>query len=76
MAHVYFHFSTPDGIIVDRRGREIEDLSEVCERAELAIHSLLSSPKMEDWRSWVLYATDEESEIFELPFSSVIGRLH
>ncbi len=76
MAHIYFHYSTPYGVIMDRRGSDMEDLSEACERAQLAVHALIASPKMEDWRKWVLHVADGESEIFELPFSSVLGRLH
>ena len=31
----------------------------------------------EDWRGWVLYATDElGEEIFTVPFASVLGKLH
>jgi hypothetical protein len=31
----------------------------------------------EDWRNWVLHATDElGNEIFAVPFASVVGKLH
>jgi hypothetical protein len=31
----------------------------------------------EDWRNWVLHATDElGEELFTVPFASVVGKLH
>ncbi len=76
MVHIYFHYSTPVGVVVDRQGSDMEDLGEACERAERAICALIASPKMEDWRSWILHATDDDGEVFEVPFASVVGRLH
>ena len=47
MPHIYFHCSTPHGVIVDRCGSQVEDIIEACDRAEQIVHTLIagSSPR-------------------------------
>ena len=74
MPHIYFHCSTPRGLIVDRCGSQVEDIIEACDRAEQIVHTLIAGSSPEDWRTWILHVTDDEGEVFAVPFSSVLGR--
>jgi hypothetical protein len=74
MPRIYFHCSTPHGLIVDRCGSRVEDIIEACDRAEQVVDTLIAGSSPEDWRTWILHVTDGEGEIFALPFSSVLGR--
>jgi hypothetical protein len=77
VAQVYFHCSYTDGLLIDRRGTTVADLIEAREQAETVVQSLLAAPSLEDWRGWVLHASDASSEeIFLLPFRSLIGKSH
>jgi hypothetical protein len=77
MAQVYFHCSSTQDVLIDRRGAVVDDLTEICNHATLVIHSLITAPGPEDWREWVLYVSDDDGEeIFCTPFSAVLGRLH
>jgi hypothetical protein len=77
MAHVYFHCSTPEGILLDRLGSTVQDLTEACERAECVAQALISAPGPEDWRNWTLRVTDEEGEeLLQVPFAGLLGRPH
>ena len=41
------------------------------------MRALVMAPGTEDWRGWVLHVSDDlGEEIFEVPFASVVGRLH
>jgi hypothetical protein len=41
------------------------------------MRALVMAPGAEDWRSWVLHVSDDlGDELFEVPFASVVGRLH
>lgn len=76
MTEVYFHCSDAERMLIDRRGAAM-DLAEARNHAEHVVRSLLMTPGTEDWRSWILHATDEfGEEIFALPFASVLGKLH
>lgn len=77
MAQVYFHCSTTQGVVIDRRGTSVADLIEAREQAISVVRSLLTAPNLEDWRGWVLHVSDDAGEeIFVLPFASVIGKPH
>ena len=77
MAQVYFHCSNTQEVLVDRRGAAIGDLTEACEHADAVVRSLIMAPSLEDWRDWVLHVSDDEGdEIFNVPFASVLGKLH
>jgi len=77
MTNIYFHCANEEYEFDDKRGVAIDNLVEACEQARRIVHSYVMTASAEDWRSWVLYATDElGEEIFTLPFASVLGRLH
>jgi hypothetical protein len=77
MAQVYFHCSTTQGVVIDRRGTSVADLIDASEQATSVMRSLVTAPNLEDWRGWVLHVSDEAGEeIFVLPFASVIGKPH
>lgn len=77
MAQVFFHCSHTEGVLIDRLGTPVADLIEAREQAETVVRSLLMAPSLEDWRDWVLHASDAVGEeIFLLPFASFIGKPH
>lgn len=77
MAHIYLHRSNDRGVVLDRNGSDVADLAEARQCAVRAIQALIALPGPEDWREWILHVSDEEGEeIFDVPFSSVLGRSH
>ena len=76
MAQIYFHCSNAHRLIVDWCGSKVEDLNEACDVAERVVRALINSPNLEDWRTWTLHVSDGNGEIFRVPFSSAISRLH
>jgi hypothetical protein len=77
MAQIYFHCSSAEEVLLDQRGSEVEDLAEARERAVGVVRRFISRPGPEDWRRWVLHVSDRDGEeIFVLPFSSLLGKLH
>src|SRR5262249_30874501 len=77
MTHVYFHCSTPDRMVLDPRGSEVEDLSEAREHAVRVVREFVSRRSADDWRAWTLHVADEDGEeIFVMPFACVLGRPH
>lgn len=77
MAQVYFHCTTTEGMLIDRCGAAVEDLAEMRDHATLVVRSLIMTPSVEDWRSWVLHVSDAKGEeIFVLPFASLVGKPH
>lgn len=77
MAMVYFHYSNDEGTLVDRRGADMTDIAAACEHATCMVHSLIATPNAEDWRGWILHASDDlGEELFAMPFSSVLGKPH
>ena len=77
MARVYFHYSNSDVVCVDQRGTAVGNLAEVRDRAACAVLSLIARQGPEDWRDWTLHVSDDlNDEIFALPFSSMLGKLH
>jgi uncharacterized protein DUF6894 len=77
MAHVYFHCANSERFFVDSCGIDVEDFVEAHQRATLVIQHLVSSQGLDDWRAWTLHVSDEDGEeIFLMPFSYVLGRLH
>ena len=76
MTEVYFHCSDTEHFFVDRRGCAME-LEEARAHAERLVRSLVMTPCAEDWRHWVMHVTDNQGEeIFDLPFKSILGKLH
>jgi hypothetical protein len=77
MAQVYFHYSSPEGVLADPRGAAVGNLAEAHDRAAFAVRSLIASPSPEDWRGWVLHVSDDfGEEIFVVPFASMLGKPH
>ena len=73
----YFHCSGTEGVLLDRRGSEVDDLVESREGAIGMVRTIISRPGPEKWRRWGLHVSDGDGEeIFALPFSSLIGELH
>lgn len=76
MSAVFFHCSDDTHVILDRIGAAM-DFSEVRVHAEQLARSFVMTPSVEDWRNWAVYVTDDiGTEIFELPFTAVLGELH
>ena len=77
MTQVYFHCSTPQGVVIDRCGAAVEDFAEACEHADRVVRSFIMKPGAEDWRGWVLHVSDDfDEEIFVMPFASLLGKPH
>ena len=77
MTDVFFHCSDEEHVLIDKRGAAIGDLVEACEHAERLARSYIMMASAEDWRNWVVHVTDDRGdEIFVLPFTSVLGKLH
>ncbi|MBR1275016.1 DUF6894 family protein [Bradyrhizobium sp. AUGA SZCCT0283] len=77
MARVYFHYSNSEGVCVDHRGTAVGNMAEMRDHAARVVQSLIAAQGPEDWRDWTLHVSDDlNDEIFVLPFSSMLGRLH
>ena len=77
MAHVFFHCAGSDELVLDRRGSEVEDLSEAHACGMRVMNALMSNRDGHDWRDWTLHASDEEGdEIFLMSFASLLGKPH
>jgi hypothetical protein len=77
MVQVYFHCSNTEGILVDRHGAAVSNLTEARDRAAQIMQSMIMEPGDEDWRDWVLHVSDDDGEeIFGLPFTSMLGKPH
>ena len=77
MTQIYFHCSTAEGKLMDRRGTAVSNLSEARERAAGIMQTMIMTPSDEDWREWVLHVSGDDGEdIFDLPFSSLLGKPH
>jgi hypothetical protein len=77
MTEVYFHWSNADQLLIDSRGTTVNDLTEACAHAHGLVRTIMMTPNAEDWRGWELHVTDDlGDEIFVIPFSSALGKLH
>lgn len=77
MAQIYFHYSSSDGVVVDRRGSDFDDLVEIRDQAARIVRALIATRGPEDWRDWMLHVSDRSGEeIFTMPFSLLLGRPH
>jgi len=77
MTQVYFHCSNAKGVMIDRHGAAVADLAEARDHAACVVRSLSSTRSAEDWRSWILHASDDlGDELFILPFTFVLGKPH
>lgn len=76
MSAIFFHCSDDQHVLLDRKGTAM-DLAEARVHAERLVRSYVMLPSAEDWRNWVLHVTDDlGEEIFDLPFTTVLGELH
>jgi hypothetical protein len=76
MFAVYFHCSDDKHVLLDRQGAAM-DLAEAREHAERIVRDFVRAPSDEDWRKWVVHVTDDlGDEIFDLPFTAVLGQFH
>jgi hypothetical protein len=74
---VYFHCSNSRAVRVDQRGLAVSDLTEARDHAACVVRSLIMERSAEDWRDWTVHVSDDfDDEIFEVPFSSVLGKPH
>ena len=75
MTRVYFHCSNTKKVFVDYRGAVVDDLAEARDRATSVVQSFTSKRDLEDWRDWVLHASDDQGdELFVVPFTFVLGK--
>jgi hypothetical protein len=74
MMDVYFH--CPDDGQILSAARDVAIVVPL-EHADRIVRSYVMMASVEDWRNWVLDATDDlGSEILSVPFASVLGKLH
>ena len=74
MTDVYFH--CPDDGQVLSATRDVAIVVPF-EHADRIVRSYVMMASVEGWRNFVLDATDDlGSEIFSVPFASVLGKLH
>ena len=74
---VYFHCSSSREVRVDQFGAVVNNLAEARDRAACVVRSLIMEQSTEDWRDWVVHVSDDfDDEIFEISFSSVLGKLN
>ena len=77
MTQVYFHCSNSREVRIDRSGEAVSDLAEARDRAAGIVRSLIMGRDEEDWRDWVVHVSDAyDDEIFEVSFSSILGKAH
>lgn len=77
MTEVHFHYANGAGATVDRCTALVNDFADTRAFAEMIVRTLISRPGMEDWRGWRLIVRDDVgTEIFDLPFASVLGKPH
>ena len=77
MTEVYFHCSNTRSTLLDGCKVEVGDLGEARDYAACVMRALIMEPGSEDWRSWTLHVADDlGDEIFNLPFTTVLGKPH
>ncbi|RZN07945.1 hypothetical protein CWO91_24750 [Bradyrhizobium genosp. SA-3] len=77
MVQVYFHCSNAEGTLIDHYGAAVSNLTEARDRAAQIMRSMILTPSNEDWRDWVIHVSDDDGEeIFDLPFTAMLGKPH
>lgn len=77
MVQMYFHCSNAEGMLLDRYGTAVSNLTEARDRAAQIMRSMILTPSNEDWRDWVIHVSDDDGEeIFDLPFTAMLGKPH
>ena len=55
----------------------VSDLAEARDHAACVVQLMIRESSAEDWRDWVVHVSDAfDDEIFEVSFSSVLGKPH
>jgi hypothetical protein len=77
MHRVYFHCTGPSAVVVDQLGTVAENFRDVQARAAAIVTALMADSVSQDWRDWMVHVSDEDGDdMFTMPFSSVMARLH
>jgi hypothetical protein len=77
MAQVYFHCSSSREVRVDQFGALVSDLTEARDYAACVVRAMIMEESAQDWRDWVVHVSDDfDDEIFEVSFTSVLGKPH
>jgi hypothetical protein len=77
MTQVYFHCSNKKEVLLDCCGAVVDNLAEARDRAACVVRSVTMTPRLEDWRGWVLHVNDDlGEELFVVPFAFVLGEPH
>jgi len=77
MAQVYFHCSSSREVRVDQCGAAISNLAEARDYAACVVRSMIMEESAQDWRDWVVHVSDDfDDEIFDVSFTSVLGKPH
>ena len=77
MVQVYFNCSNTEGTLIDRSGAAVSNLTEARDHAAQIMRSMIQTPSSEDWRDWVIHVSDDDGEeIFDLPFTAMLGKPH
>ncbi len=77
MTQVSLRCSTARGGVLDRRAANVENLVDARDYAMRVARSLIAIPNSRDWRDCCLSVLDDlGDELFVIPFSSIIGKLH
>jgi hypothetical protein len=77
MAQVYFHCSNSKEVRIDQSGAVVSDLAEARDHAACVVQLMIRESSAEDWRDWVVHVSDAyDDEIFEVPFSAILGKAH
>jgi hypothetical protein len=64
-------------ILIDRTGAAVGDMADARDHAACVVRSFIMTANAEDWRDWVLHVSDDlGEEIFVMPFTSLLGKLH
>ena len=74
---VYLHSSSTRELRLDQFGPVVSNLAQAPHRAASVVRTLMMEASAEDWRDWVVHVSDDfDDEIFEVSFSSVLGKPH
>ena len=77
MARIYFHCSNSEQVLLNYSDAEFTDLTTARQQAETIVRSMTAVDGSENWRDWMVHASDDLGEsVLALPFSSILGSVH
>ncbi len=78
MTRLFFHCKSPDDLLLDLCGSEIQDLAEAKDRALAVARMLMSSAYgIDDFAGWFICVGDEQDEeVMRVPFALALPTLH